>query len=816
MATHAGGSDDSNKAECPEIVYSCEICGQDGLSDEQMREHMDCVHIRGAVQCPFCDLSTSDVTPSEMTLHVNTAHLEYLTPEREDVCFLEDDGLDSDFDSIWQLEKSAKEGLTNGVDDSPTRVKNLNCIHAARTALAEADSPMSTCTEMSDGSNCFSCQPTLLNKEVVAAAAAAAATSNPASCSSSSSSPSHSKSSSSSTPPSSGAIQKRPKIITNNGNSTSSPSKSSLTLNIKPWSAVLQPPEKAEEKLAPLASLNASNTSLADLFQCPMCDHKDTDPVKLQEHVNRSHFDPASPIVVSNQNLSVAPNAAKDDNVTPSSLPCPLCSSHYSNSLQLERHVNRDHSDILSPHVTKRRPTLNEMIPTSPTPSSASSSSSMASSAKPPKASSSPDWNGNQECPVCTMSGFLNQNQLAEHIDAHFSDDKPHSQQHRQQQQQQQQAKPAQLTRLGHGNSDGNSIASTSSSSSSASSSSLSSTKHNDYLLAQELERRERERRRHEEQKEFDQLRAQFGMDNDGNFHQQSISNMQKAVYTGEMSVVDYYERQTELRQAERSGMDDGRSVSRNLIPRLKALSQVTCQAFYCSSVDHHSSSFGDKGWGCGYRNLQMLLSSLALFTPTAECLSLNKGTGIASISRLQGLIEAAWAKGFDVQGSDQLGGRLSNTRKWIGATEIVAFLTANRIKAELLDFHMPTGRDGTHPKLFQWVLEYFRERAKAKAFTPPLYLQHQGHSRTIVGIEVLGNNANNANLRLIVFDPSHSRSHMGTLVKGQDPAQVMRMLRKAPQAIKCKQYQIVAVTGIYSSEKEAGQHKVIRSKRIP
>ena len=104
----------------------------------------------------------------------------------------------------------------------------------------------------------------------------------------------------------------------------------------------------------------------------------------------------------------------------------------------------------------------------------------------------------------------------------------------------------------------------------------------------------------------------------------------------------------------------------------------------------------------------------------------------------LQSLIEAAWRKGFDVQGSEQLGGKLVNTRKWIGATEIVAFFTANRIKTELLDFHTPTTKDGTHPKLFQWVLDYFRERARAKAFTPPLYLQHQGHSRTIVGFEVL------------------------------------------------------------------------------
>lgn len=67
---------------------------------------------------------------------------------------------------------------------------------------------------------------------------------------------------------------------------------------------------------------------------------------------------------------------------------------------------------------------------------------------------------------------------------------------------------------------------------------------------------------------------------------------------------------------------------------------------------------------------------------------------------------------GFDVQGRDQLGGRLKNTRKWIGASEIVAFLLSRRIRAELIDFHTPTGQEGTHPKLFQWVLNYFREHA--------------------------------------------------------------------------------------------------------
>jgi Peptidase family C78 len=30
-----------------------------------------------------------------------------------------------------------------------------------------------------------------------------------------------------------------------------------------------------------------------------------------------------------------------------------------------------------------------------------------------------------------------------------------------------------------------------------------------------------------------------------------------------------------------------------------------------CTTVDHYASTYGDKGWGCGYRNMQMLISSL-------------------------------------------------------------------------------------------------------------------------------------------------------------------------------------------------------------
>lgn len=77
------------------------------------------------------------------------------------------------------------------------------------------------------------------------------------------------------------------------------------------------------------------------------------------------------------------------------------------------------------------------------------------------------------------------------------------------------------------------------------------------------MERREKEEQRLREQREFRILQAQYGMDNQGNFREQSITNMQRAVYSGEMSVADYYNRQVELTIAERDGVDDGHSCTK-------------------------------------------------------------------------------------------------------------------------------------------------------------------------------------------------------------------------------------------------------------
>ncbi|GJJ75532.1 zinc finger-containing ubiquitin peptidase 1 [Entomortierella parvispora] len=235
-------------------------------------------------------------------------------------------------------------------------------------------------------------------------------------------------------------------------------------------------------------------------------------------------------------------------------------------------------------------------------------------------------------------------------------------------------------------------------------------------------------------------------------------------------------------------------------------------------SVMFCQSDKTDRGWGCGYRNIQMMLSYVTAqqqkfrqqqeqeswesfgTTTLAGSTDEDRSDGhsldveIPSIRDLQCQIEYAWSMGFDPVGARQLAHRVERTEKWIGTTEAYSVFCSMGIRSHIVDFHRPTGPDGTHPELFRVVYEYFLspdwtsleesianssassgrslssivlqhgnefERARAKedgtkwsrivqTKKPPLYMQHQGHSRTIVGIEVL----DSGELNLLVFDP--------------------------------------------------------------
>ncbi|ORY94646.1 peptidase family C78-domain-containing protein [Syncephalastrum racemosum] len=179
-----------------------------------------------------------------------------------------------------------------------------------------------------------------------------------------------------------------------------------------------------------------------------------------------------------------------------------------------------------------------------------------------------------------------------------------------------------------------------------------------------------------------------------------------------------------------------------------------TVAAYLCSPfTDHIATGFLDLGWGCGYRNCQMLMTFLQRKREAGELILKQ----VADISGLQLLLERAWQEGFDPQGAAQLDHHVYKTRKWIGTTEVYCMLTYLGIRSTILDFHRPSPNN-THDTMFDWIQSYFED---GKTHTkknhvvhitdrPPLYLQHSGHSRTVIGIELLNDGKRN----LIMFDP--------------------------------------------------------------
>lgn len=73
------------------------------------------------------------------------------------------------------------------------------------------------------------------------------------------------------------------------------------------------------------------------------------------------------------------------------------------------------------------------------------------------------------------------------------------------------------------------------------------------------------------------------------------------------------------------------------------------------------------------------------------------------------------------------------------------------------------------------------------------------GHSRTVVGIE----ERKNRTLCLLIFDPGCPSREMQKLLKQDMEASNLKQLRKFVGNLKHKQYQIVAVEGVLSSEEK-------------
>ena len=276
-----------------------------------------------------------------------------------------------------------------------------------------------------------------------------------------------------------------------------------------------------------------------------------------------------------------------------------------------------------------------------------------------------------------------------------------------------------------------------------------------------------------------------------------------------------------------------------------------------CGPVTHFQQS---DQWSCGFRNVQMLLSALVpkltdrrhpyyaslqdVYQQAENVLAVESPPLVLpSLEQLQQQLEECWGEGFDPKGSAHFGGKVLGKKSLIGAVEVSFLLRywsmdtcviqcirhdSSRELLPLLVYRyfqrqqqrqMPNWflSQSTHDiasDCVEWA-EQERRRAPAHrvgssrdAMIPaanydvmPLYLQWEGHSVTIVGIEPTASHWKDWNL--LVLDPLKKGSHYNSnsTSTGDGPGgftvhqdAVLKPFRRSCRKIAKKDSQIVMV----------------------
>ncbi|XP_009361227.2 zinc finger-containing ubiquitin peptidase 1 [Pyrus x bretschneideri] len=308
--------------------------------------------------------------------------------------------------------------------------------------------------------------------------------------------------------------------------------------------------------------------------------------------------------------------------------------------------------------------------------------------------------------------------------------------------------------------------------------------------------------------------------------------------------------------------------------------------------IDHFQSiQSEDKGWGCGWRNIQMLSSHLLVQRQEAREVLFGGSGFVPDIPSLQRWLEIAWEKGFDTLGSDHFANNIYGSRKWIGATECAALFRSFGLRARVVDFgpkeletfypSLPGSSLGKEVKriqdggkrkaiqvrgpmdryllvrnhdttqasssglensggsniqlgdsmgstsdeisgnkftrknngrqvLIDWIWNYFSDNNFTKSGNhqvivsdkTPLYFQHDGHSRTIVGIQVKRQHNGMLQHNLLILDPGHRTEDLERSLREKVGWQ--KFVKRGVHTLKKPQYQLCYIDpGIASGEEK-------------
>lgn len=302
--------------------HSCEICGMSGLSDDAMREHTRQCHVEGCAQCPFCGLS--GVPAAELLLHVNQAHLDYLTPENELMSFIDDQtpSIDGDSDSISDcrgLSPSITSELLTPVSNVNGKVGNGALYHfnGASTSNHKISTSMSTSMSSSRSSVGGNQTNGFYNGGIMSVSSGSGSSSNgggggvmasgskqcpEVTITTTTSSTSNNKScdmgmtngASKEVVMNGGGAGCTSGVVASGSGTSSSSSNGTTTTGAGGQGSPLR--SQLGLKLKSHKPITTTTTKPSPL-QCLLCPYTTENPSVLEEHINRSHFDPLSPSI---------------------------------------------------------------------------------------------------------------------------------------------------------------------------------------------------------------------------------------------------------------------------------------------------------------------------------------------------------------------------------------------------------------------------------------------------------------------------------------------------------------------------------------
>lgn len=208
------------------------------------------------------------------------------------------------------------------------------------------------------------------------------------------------------------------------------------------------------------------------------------------------------------------------------------------------------------------------------------------------------------------------------------------------------------------------------------------------------------------------------------------------------------------------------------VLAQFLAHSPDTKCAYLCDPATEHVSRLKTEGSFCGYRNIQTMVSYIV--NARYPGYKAFKGR-LPSIFEIQDIVEAAWDRGINSVSRIETGG-IRGTRKFIGTPEAQALLLQLGIGCEAVAFkNSPNAEDNVNDsaeaRMKRHVEEYYEQGIfnpvlkVRETRLPPIYLQHHGHSITIIGIQRTVDDQ----LHLLVFDPVFGDTHAITRNIGRD-----------------------------------------------